>query len=522
MPEHELPEVRRVDLAGALLQLAQWGARDASAFAWYETPERGALERAGALLVELGALEAQSGALTQLGSELASVPAHPRLARMLIEARELGVLEAGAELAALLGSRARSERGAPGSFVARRGPRSAGPSDLLARWEDWHAALAGRGSARFHAGEARRIEQSAAQLARTAARTATSADSRGPHVPAPEDEDEALLRVIWAGFPDRLARRLQAGEPEALSIGGQGLVLAPESVVLDEEFFVALELEAGAPGSWGSQASQGAAARARVRLASAVRREWLEAQTQHVRSERLTRFDEARGRVIGLVRRSYRGLALEQSETGAPDAHEAARLLLEQLRADPPRWLRLPEEAQRLRTRLQSIAAWMPELAWPDFGDEGLLELLPAWLEGCTSLQQLRELDWVAILRAALAPAQSRALERNAPDALALPTGRNARLEYAPGKPPVLAVRLQELFGLPESPRVADGRVAVLLHLLAPNGRVVQVTSDLASFWNNTYAQVRKDLRARYPRHAWPEDPWSAPPSARPKPRPRS
>jgi len=517
MPEHELPEVRRVDLSGALLQLAQWGVRDAREFAWYEAPERGALERARALLVELGALEQDSGAMTPLGRELAGVPAHPRLARMLVEARELGVLEAGAELAALLGSRARGERATPPNALARRGPRSAGPSDLLARWEEWHAALAGRGPARYHPGELRRIEQSADQLARALAPGGARDAGPARHAPRSDGEDEALLRVIWAGFPDRLARRLRVGEPEAISIGGQGYALAPESVVLDEEFFVALELDGGALAS-----APSGSARARVRAASGVRRAWLEQRTQQLRSERLTLFDEARGRVIGLVRRSYRGLALEESETGAPDAHEAARLLLEHVRADPQRWLRLPEEAERLRTRLQSIAAWMPELGWPDFGDEGLLELLPAWLEGCTSLQHVRELDWSAILRGALNPAQSRALERNAPETVLLPTGREARLEYAAGKQPVLAVRLQELFGLPQGPRVADGRVAVLLHLLAPNGRPVQVTSDLSSFWNNTYAQVRKDLRARYPRHAWPEDPWSAPPSARPKPRPRS
>jgi ATP-dependent helicase HrpB len=248
-----------------------------------------------------------------------------------------------------------------------------------------------------------------------------------------------------------------------------------------------------------------------VRQASAIERAWLAPLVE----ERTTAFDEASGRVVGRRRLLWRDLALEDSETGAPDPHEAARLLLERARADPERALDLGGETGRWLARVRSLAQWCPELGLPAHDTPDLLAALEPWCEGKTSVADLRALPLGDILRARLSREQLRALEHDAPEALALPSGTTRRLEYEPAKPPVLAVRLQELFGQADTPTVARGRVRVLLHLLAPNQRVVQVTADLSSFWNTTYAQVRKDLRARYPRHAWPEDPWSAQPIAR-------
>ncbi len=166
--------------------------------------------------------------------------------------------------------------------------------------------------------------------------------------------------------------------------------------------------------------------------------------------------------------------------------------------------------------RARWLREGMPELSLPAFDDAQLREVLPWLCAGCRSFEDLRRADWRAALESRLSAAQRQAVEREAPERIAVPSGSRLALQYAPGKPPVLAVRIQELFGLAETPRVAGGRVRVLLHLLAPNYRPQQVTDDLASFWVNTYPHVRKDFRARYPKHAWPEDPRTAPPQRRP------
>jgi ATP-dependent helicase HrpB len=169
------------------------------------------------------------------------------------------------------------------------------------------------------------------------------------------------------------------------------------------------------------------------------------------------------------------------------------------------------------RTRVRCLRQWMPELQLPALDDEGMRELLTGLCQGCRSFADLRRAPWLDAIQGRLSHQQRQAIEREAPERLPVPSGSRLALRYEVGRPPVLAVRIQEVFGLRESPRVAGGRVRVLLHLLAPNYRPQQVTDDLASFWANTYPQVRKELRARYPKHAWPEDPWSAPPERRPR-----
>jgi ATP-dependent helicase HrpB len=200
------------------------------------------------------------------------------------------------------------------------------------------------------------------------------------------------------------------------------------------------------------------------------------------------------------------------------DEAAAAEALAAAARQDPQR--ALPLDAGALAewlARVRSLRAWMPELALPTLEAEELVALVPALARGCRSLAELRAAPWLASARGLLSAAQLDALEREAPERLAVPSGSRVALRYEPGRPPVLAARIQELFGLRETPRVGGGRVPVLFHLLAPNHRPQQVTDDLASFWRSGYPQVRRELRARYPRHAWPEDPLSAPPERRPR-----
>jgi len=498
---HELPEIRRVDLAGAALELHVWGERDLSGFRWFEAPEPGALARAERLLVRIGALDPQTLAATACGLELARVPAHPRLAKILHSGARVGALREAALFAALLGERDIVRRS------RERGTRlSSGPSDLLARVDLIGGRDHGAGIEidRNVLRNVERVQQQLEQAAlRAFARVARAADV----------DEECLLQIVFSGFPDRVACMNAPDAREGRMLGGTGVVLGEECVLHDEPLFVVLDADLGERGEY---------LRARVRQASAIRREWLaDVAGGALHVERASEWDETRERVVARRRTMYEDLVLDEVETAEIDRDEALRLVLEVARRDPARALALGENAERLLARLGSLRGWMPELELPALDAEALLDVLGPWCEGVTSLAQLRALPQVEVLLAQLDARQRSALEQHAPETWTTPAGSNRRLEYAPGKPPVLAVRLQELFGLASTPTVAAGRVNVLLHLLSPNQQVVQVTSDLASFWNSTYQQVRKDLRARYPKHSWPEDPWTAPPTARAKRRPR-
>ena len=330
--------------------------------------------------------------------------------------------------------------------------------------------------------------------------------------PAPRlDRDEALGRALLAAYPDRLARRREPGSPRSVMVGGRGVRLAEESAFTTADLFVAVDVAEPA----GARPGQGG--EALVRLASAVEPEWLPPERFTTAVE--VAFDAGRERVVGWKRTRYEDLVLAEREV-PPDSVDPAitgRLLAEAAAARLDRALPLddPEVASFL-ARVRCLAGWMPELGLPTFGEDDLRALLPALAAGRRSFAELRRAPLLDALRGALSWSQLQALDREAPERLEVPSGSRIKLAYEPGRPPVLAARIQELFGLAETPRVAAGRVPVLLHLLAPNGRPQQVTHDLRSFWETTYPQVRKELAGRYPKHAWPEDPWTARPERRP------
>ena len=246
-----------------------------------------------------------------------------------------------------------------------------------------------------------------------------------------------------------------------------------------------------------------------VRQASGVRREWLPPHLVTTAHEVL--FDEASGKLQARKQTRYLDLVLDDLPGHFADEAKAAAVLTEAALAHLADVLPDAESAAgQFRTRLRCLAAWRPDLGLPTFDDADLREHLPALCRGRRSLAELRQANWLDLMRGALTYPQQQSLDRDAPAALTVPSGSEIALDYAEGKPPVLAARIQELFGLPETPRVAGGRVKVLLHLLAPNYRPQQVTDDLASFWAAGYAMVRKELRGRYPKHSWPEDPLSA------------
>lgn len=482
------PEIRRVDLAGALLELALWGERDPAAFTWYEPPPRAAIDRALELLEQLGALEAN--VVTPLGKDMARLPTAPRMARLLIEGARLGQGERAALAAALLAERDPFRRD-------RKRAASSSESDVLDRVLALEA-FEERGHlhsevGELHQGTARQVLRARDQLARLSPRTA-----RGESVPFAE----ALERAVLAAFPDRLARRRAPGERRGVLTSGRGVRLGEESAVLDPEWFVCVETDAG---------RRGERAEALVRVASGVRAEWIPEERFERRVE-LT-FDAARERVVALRRTLLDALVVEEVQVALPGDARVAEVLCEAAGRTLERALALEEPAvSALLARVRSLAHWRPELELPTLGEDDLRAALPDLCAGKSSFEELRRTALDSVLRNRLTHAQRQALEREAPERIEVPTGSRIALTYEPGRPPVLAVRIQEVFGLTQTPRVAAGRVPVLLHLLGPNYRPQQVTDDLASFWVNTYPEVRKELRRRYPKHSWPEDPLTAPP----------
>ncbi|RUL89284.1 ATP-dependent helicase HrpB [Tautonia sociabilis] len=499
------PEVRRVDLASTVLTLHAWGVADPKRFPWFEAPEPDRIEAAGSLLEQLGAVEPGTGRVTPIGEAMRALPIHPRLSRLLIASQEAGIAELGATAAAMLSEkdllgRGRDSRG--------RSPDVHSRSDLLVRIDLLREAeRAGFSPSRIDP----RIDPKAARtVSRVRDDLLRIADRRPARLGAgaSDDPEEALLKALVLAFPDRVARRRGIGDPSGRMVGGRGVRLDPESVVREGELFLAIDAREDRRGAGRLEL--------RVRIASAVDPSWLlELFPGAVRREEVVRFDEARGRVVGLAVESYRDLALREAATGSVDSARAAEALADALSPRAEDVFQADEAASRWLSRVGFLRRWLPEAGFPAFDPEELAEALHFACLGKRSEEEVRRSSLVPMLQGRLMPEQLRLLDEEAPEAIEVPSGSRHRVSYEGDGPPVLAVRLQELFGWTETPRLARGRVPVLLHLLGPNFRPVQVTDDLASFWTTTYHQVRKDLRNRYPRHSWPEDPWTAAPEAK-------
>jgi ATP-dependent helicase HrpB len=516
-PELLLPEIQRLDLAGAVLQLRAWGEPDPAALPWLEPPGSAALARADQLLQRLGAWDGER--VTDVGQALSRLPLPPRLGRLGLEGARLGVTRRAALACALL-----SEKD-PAPHVRRA--TAVGRSDLIERVAMLEAFAGGRRGGRskarsrapaeLHRGAANQVLRVAEQLTRLLVESGSDA-SRLPDAQAervgqpggPRDEDALLGRALLAAFPDRLARRREPGSDRGVMVGGRGVRLDPASIVRDEQLFLCLSMEAGS----------GAGAEALVRMASGIERDWL--PEQRITTTETAVFDRAR-EVAGTVRRvQFDDLVLEQHSIEDRDQAGLAAVLEQAARADLASALNLDDKAlAAFRERVSWLAEWMPELDWPGVDDTALAELLPSLCAGRRSFAELRRAPLLESLRGLFGHSLLATLEREAPERLGVPSGSRIALRYERGRAPVLAVRIQELFGLAETPRLARGKVPVVLHLLGPNMREQQVTDDLASFWSNTYPLVRKELRRRYPKHSWPEDPLSARPQGRSGRRPR-
>lgn len=488
MDSFELPEIRRVDLAPTVLSLRAWGTNDPRTFGWFDAPDEATLASAERLLAMLEAIDGERGAVTELGKQLSRLPVHPRIGRMLLAGVELGETEAACGYAAIL-----SEK----DFVrdddaySNRAPRTLGSSDL-----DWRLQLLdSHGHEHFvDRNGVRSVRRVREELLRIARRLKSSGMSMG----GIENADRRLLLPLL-GFPDRVCRRRD--NDTGLMVGGGGVRLHPSSVVREGAFFLALDARSD---------ERSRSREASVRIASRVEPEWLETLLSHqvTRDNQLV-YEESSGKVVSRRATRFHDLSIrEVREGGAVDSAQAGVALAEGLRGRATELIAAEEDASRLLQRLAFVRKHVAEVGWPEIDEDGLNQMLA---EACANKRSRGEVRMIDGIRARLQYPLDRKLEEFAPESVEVPTGSRIVLDYSnPNTAPVLAVRLQELFGLPQTPRIAGGRVNVLLHLLGPNYRPVQVTEDLGSFWKNTYPQVRKDLRARYPKHSWPEDPLEA------------
>jgi ATP-dependent helicase HrpB len=488
-PEHDTPEILRVDLSQTVLELAASGAR-ARDVAWLDAPKADALSAAEELLGRLGATDAE-GAITETGRRMLRFPLHPRQARMLVEAERRGVGDDGAVLAALVGERD-LRAGTKARFDKGGGPRSLDvateTSDLLGLLDRFREAEGASFSS--HAIRAIGLDQGAVhavERARTQlARIVRTDDAKAPS--SPKAADEALLIAVLAGFPDRVARRKRPGSRDLALAQGGTAELAETSAVRDAPWMVAVDAEL-------------VRGRTLVRVASGIEPTFLiELFEDRIREVADVGFDEAKGAVTGASKMLYDALAIAESPGFDRNDPKVAELLFERATARGARSLVADEALARWLARARFAASQDKSLRAPS--EEDVMTALRHMCQGKTTLREVEEGDLLGTLRSEIGGFGK--IDELAPERVTLASGRTAQIAYEDGKPPWIESYLQDFFGTKTTPHA--GRVPIVLHLLAPNKRAVQVTTDLAGFWERHYGAVRKELMRKYPRHAWPDD----------------
>jgi ATP-dependent helicase HrpB len=517
------PEIRRIDLADAVLKLYHWGQSDILSFPWLTLPRPEAVSAAVELLRKIGAIDHER--LTDIGKQLVRLPLHPRLGRMVLEGFRLGGLPRVAMTAALLAERDPfQKRNDQRSTSSRSGMAThqvkRWSSDIAVRVELLERFIAtgdsetifgslNRGSVQSIVKAAKEIEQLArnndGDWSDPSQREPSDGEGRSIEAsPLPvSDPDEILMRALLAGFPDRVAKRRSSGSSAALMVGGKAVQLASDSGVHQHEYFLAIDVDAG-----------GSSPNAGVRQASAVESSWLEGPLRRECDELF--FHPSQQLVVARRRVYWADLLLNETPTSISDQQAAADLLF---RSAIAAWDRVfpndDEELNALIGRCRWLRSVAPEVDLPEIDEKALHSVCRELCNQCRSFSELKKAAWLDWLSAKFSAEQMRVLDREAPRRIQVPSGSSHRIEYEVGKTPILAVKIQEVFSWKSTPRLAFGRVSILLHLLAPNQRPTQITDDLASFWASGYALVKKDLKRRYPKHSWPDDPTTAEPSKR-------
>jgi len=483
-----------VELTALALELAAWGS---DALRFVDAPPAGAMSAARDLLQRLGVLD-QNQRLTATGRDLLATGAHPRLAAML-QATQVPVMRSLAcDLAALLEARDPLRNG----------------SDALP--ERWRALMA------FREGHVAEGGNHSALASIDAAARQWRRRMLAKHTPPADMPAHAIGDLLAHAFPERIAYRHVEDMLRYQLANGRMARLFDDSALRGEPWLVVSELRS-------AQQSQRGRADASIVRAAPVDEQFLRAHfASHFSDTEETRWDEDRRALVAERVQRFDGIVLDTRAAGRVDQEQASAALTSAVRTLGLDVLPWSEALRQWRARINSLRAWMPELLLPDLSDRALLASVEDWLRpaftGKTRLDALTTEALTAALHADVDWSLRQRLDQLAPTRIRVPSGMERGITYAiadDGQPdaPVLAVKLQELFGLADTPRIADGRVVLTIHLLSPAGRPLQVTQDLRGFWERTYPEVRKEMKGRYPKHPWPEDPWNATATHRAKPR---
>lgn len=501
------PEMLDADLASLVLELALWGTGDPRGFSWLDPPPPGAVAQAKDLLTRLGALDEQ-GRITEHGRQMADVPLHPRLAHMVLKAVPLGWGNLAGEVAALLGER-----------DILRGPPGWRHTDLRVRLDALHRDATHEAGVAVDRRAAQRVLQASQQVMTTVNRYSSPGDgedvnrysfnvNRQKRQHQDRQSLDQLGLLLAFAYPDRIAQRQPGDERRYVLANGRGASFSQPEPISSENYLVIADLEGGS--EW-----------ARIFLAAPIDVGDLETHcADQIREVEFVAWDDSAKAVRARKQRQLGAIVLKDQPLMKPDPEKVSAALMHGIGLAGITALPWTKDLLQWRARVELLRRVEGnQSTWPDVSDRGLLDHLERWLGpfvvNTTRLDQVHRIDLAGPLHGLLTWEQQKQLDSLAPTHLTVPSGSRIRINYEDAELPILSVRLQEMFGCQETPKIAHGKVPVMIHLLSPAGRPVQVTQDLASFWRSGYVDVRKELRGRYPKHHWPDDPLSAQPTRR-------
>lgn len=463
------PEILEADLSSLVLELATWGIRDPNKLTWITPPPAGAVSQAKELLTILGALDEDR--VTKHGKAMAELPTHPRIAHMLVSNVASSL---AADVAALLEERDPLNTSGSADLTLRL--------EALRKWRNKEYVQADRNVLE-------RIERLAQSWRKVFS------------VPVENDrvDDYEVGKLLALAYPDRIAKRVEKHQERYKLVNGRMAKLPSHDPLMHAEWLVVAQLDAGS-------------GEGKIFLAAPIHTEDLISIATPVQE---VRWNKERGVVEGVEELKIGNLVLSQSKLSFITDEKRIKVLCDAIQEHGMVMLNFSESVRELQARVGSLGVWRQNENWPDLSDAYLLrhvhDWVPPFLQQVNSINELQKLDWYSVLLSLIPWDKQRRLDELTPSRLEVPSGSMIKIQYADdGRTPVMEVRLQECFGMLETPTVNEGRVNILMHLLSPGFKPVQVTQDLQSFWNTTYHEVKKELKRRYPKHAWPDDPWTA------------
>ena len=503
-PAQELPEIKRLDLAEVVLTLKAAGVDDLQSFRWLEPPDAKSLEHAEELLRDLGAVKADPAALhsrhpviTSVGRKMLAFPMHPRYSRMLLAAQEYGCVYQACLAAALTQGRDLLLRNVDRDTQSARedllGEKASSDFWILMRAYNYAANQQFRIDAcrrlGIHAVTARQVGPLLDHFIRIAQREGLDAQPR-------EVKDEALQKCLLIGFSDRIALRLDQGTLRCELVHGRRGVLARESSVQQSPLLVVAEIR--------EVETRDKEVSTILSLATAIDPEWLrELFPDDIQTELKVHFDGTQKRVMAAELARFRGLPLSARRIDPPPAEAAARLLADEVVAGNLILKEWDHTVEQWILRLNLLNQWCPDLALPPITEDDRKLLIEQVCQGAIGYKDIKDRPVRAVVQSWLSPTQQGLLDKYAPERLALANGRTPKITYERGNPPHLSLRIQDLYDVAQTPKIGLGRVAVLVHILTPGMKPVQVTQDLAGFWRDQYPKLKSELQRRYPRHEW-------------------